>query len=388
MADFGRYQLERKLGQGGMAEVWLARHEALAGAGRQVVIKRVLPQFSEQPDFRKLFVGEARLSMQLSHGNVVQVFDFGEVEGQAFLAMEFVDGLTLHALLKTARRRDLVAVPAPIAAVIGIELCKALQYAHARVDEQGAALHVVHRDISPDNVLISWEGQVKLSDFGIARAVMEGRERTNPDVFRGRLDYCAPEQARGQRVDARSDLYSMGVLLTTLVRGQNPVSARALQIASGAERLAPFPPAVVDETFATIVDLCTATDPSARFQSARELHAALHQWLTDVTPAPPSGPSPTSWPCCFPTRSGSVAFRSSATRPSSTGSSGGRRDPRRSPHPRPSRFPSGPRDRRRQRLPLQGATLRRPRRAAAPPRGGSPGEFRCGRWSSRSSPRR
>jgi serine/threonine-protein kinase len=218
--------------------------------------------------------------MQLSHGNVVQVFDFGEVDGQYFLAMEHVDGLTLNQLLKAAKRGGLTGVPAPIAVIVGIELCKALQYAHSKADAQGKRLQVVHRDLSPDNVLISFEGQVKLSDFGIARAVMEGRERTSPDVFRGRLDYCAPEQAQALPVDARSDLYSVGVVLMTVVLGQNPVAARALQIAAGAERFPEFSDSVVDPTFARIVNRCTARAPAERYQTARELHEALQAWLT------------------------------------------------------------------------------------------------------------
>jgi serine/threonine-protein kinase len=279
VSDFGRYHLERKLGQGGMAEVFLARQEAAAGAGRQVVIKRILPAFAEQPDFLKLFVGEARLSMQLSHGNVVQVFDFGDVDGQYFLSMEFVDGLTLGSLLDVALAKGLGGLPAPVAAIIGIELCKALHYAHLKADQHGQPLHVVHRDISPENVLISWEGQVKLSDFGIARAVMEGRERTRPDVFRGRLDFCAPEQARAEPVDARTDLYSLGVLLTTMVLGTNPVAPIALRIASGSASVPPFPPSAVDEGFAAIVDRCTARVPGDRHADAQAVHTALQRWL-------------------------------------------------------------------------------------------------------------
>ncbi len=266
-----------------MAEVFLARLEAAAGAGRQVVLKRVLPQLSEQPDFLALFVGEARLSMQLSHGNVVQVFDFGEVAGQYFLAMEYVDGLTLGSLLDLALDRKLPGLPAPVAAIIGIELCKALHYAHRKADEHGTPLRVVHRDISPENVLISWEGQVKLSDFGIARAVMEGRERTRPDVFRGRLDFCAPEQARAEPVDARSDLYSVGLVLTTLVLGTNPVEPIALQVASGEVATPLFPTDAVDEGFAVLIDRCTAPNPDDRFADAQALHEALQRWLVANT---------------------------------------------------------------------------------------------------------
>jgi serine/threonine protein kinase len=263
-----------------MAEVFLARQVGAVGIGRNVVIKRVLPDLNDNPDFLKLFIGEAQLSMQLSHGNVVQVFDFGEVDGQYFLAMEWVDGLSLRQLIDFARAQGADAIPAPIAVVIVIELCKALQYAHTRANEDGESLKVVHRDVSPENVLLSWEGQVKLADFGIARAAMVGRERTNPNVFRGRFDFAAPEQARGQAVDGRSDLYSVGVLLTEMVLGENPILARAYEIASGQERAPRFPPSAVDAGLAAIVDKCTEPLAVNRYQSAQELQRALQGWLT------------------------------------------------------------------------------------------------------------
>ncbi len=263
-----------------MAEVFLARQLGIAGTGRHVVIKRILPAFSQQPDFLKLFVGEAQLSMQLSHGNVVQVFDFGEFDEQYFLAMEWVDGLSLRELLDRAKVARLGALPPPIAVIIGIELCKALHYAHTRANAKGEPLHVVHRDVSPDNVLISWEGQVKLTDFGIARAVMEGRERTSPNVFRGRFDFAAPEQARSEPVDARSDLYSLGVLLSVLLLGENPVLGRAFEIAAGEERAPRFPLDVVDEALATTIDHCTEPRAADRPSSAQEVQQLLQAWLT------------------------------------------------------------------------------------------------------------
>jgi serine/threonine-protein kinase len=278
MTDFGRYQLGRKLGQGGMAEVFLARQLVAAGTERTVVIKRVRRQLAANPEFLRLFVEEARLSMQLNHGNLVQVIDFGEHDGQHFLSMEWVDGPTAGALLHLAKTRGFTGVPAPIAASIAIELCKGLHYAHTRAD--------VHRDISPDNVLLSWEGQVKLSDFGIARAAMEGRARTDPDIFRGRLEFCAPEQAMGLELDPRTDVYAVGVLLSLLVLGRNPIgtAAQAVRIASGAAAAPDFPVWAVDREFARIIDHCVARAPAGRFESAQALQGALQSWVSSIAP--------------------------------------------------------------------------------------------------------
>jgi hypothetical protein len=251
---------------------------------RRVVIKRVRSSLTDQPEFLRLFIEEARLSLLLGHGNLVQVFDFGAHEGQHFLAMEFVDGTTAGGLLRLAKRRGFPAVPAPLAASLCVELCRGLHHAHTRADAQGQPLHIVHRDISPENVLISWEGQVKLADFGIARAALEGRAKTSPDVFRGRLEFCAPEQALGRAVDARTDLYAVGVLLATLVLGHNPVGSAedALRIATGVAQAPAFPPWVVDHRFAELVDRCLRRDPAERFESAQALQTALQAWVSTI----------------------------------------------------------------------------------------------------------
>ncbi len=279
----GRYDIIEKLGEGGMAEVFLARYEAMAGAVRKVVVKRILPSVVADEQTLALFISEARLTMQLSHGNLVQVFDFGEADGQCFLAMEYVDGLSLALLLHAVRERGLPGVPAPIAVAIIIEVAKGLHFAHSRADEHGAPLHIIHRDVSPENVLISYEGQVKVTDFGIARARLEGRQFTAPGIFRGKPDYAAPEQARAEVQTARVDVYATGLLLAELITGENPQEGRLVQVASEGLRLTMRSP-LVDSTMAAIIDAAIDPNPKTRMPSALELQHRLTDWLATNAP--------------------------------------------------------------------------------------------------------
>lgn len=279
----GRYDIIEKLGEGGMAEVFLARYEAMAGAVRKVVVKRMLPAVLSDEQTLALFISEARLTMQLSHGNLVQVFDFGETDGQYFLAMEYVDGLSLAQLLHTVKERGLPGVPAPIAVAIIIEVAKGLHFAHTRADERGAALRIIHRDVSPENVLVSYEGQVKVTDFGIARARLEGRQFTAPGIFRGKPDYAAPEQARAEAQTARVDVYATGLLLSELITGENPQEGRLVQVASEGVRLTMRSP-LVDSTLAAIIDAAIDPNPKTRMPSALELQHRLTEWLATNAP--------------------------------------------------------------------------------------------------------
>lgn len=279
----GRYEIIEKLGEGGMAEVFLARYEAAAGAVRQVVVKRMLPAVLSDEQTLKLFVGEARLTMQLSHGNLVQVFDFGEVDGQYFLAMEYVDGLSLAGLLHHTRERGLPGVPSPIAVAIIIEVAKGLHFAHTRADEHGTPLHIIHRDISSENVLVSYEGQVKVTDFGIARARLEGRQFTAPGIFRGKPDYAAPEQARADPQTARVDIYATGLLLIELITGHNPQTGRLMDVVTKGQRLYAESP-LIDESLAAIIDAAIDPNPATRLGTAFELQQRLTSWLATNAP--------------------------------------------------------------------------------------------------------
>ncbi len=215
--QLGAYTLLRLLGEGGMAEVWLARHAGPLGARRLVVVKRILPHQARQRTFVEAFVDEARLTCRLQHPNIVQVLEVGTDGDRPFLALELVDGLDLerlwHELARHGRR-----LPIGVATRIAIELLRALAYAHALADEAGQPLGVVHRDISPPNVLLGRSGEVKLADFGIARA--RGRlSKTAYGLVKGKAAYMSPEQAAGQSLDHRSDLFAVGVLLWESLTG-------------------------------------------------------------------------------------------------------------------------------------------------------------------------
>jgi serine/threonine protein kinase len=281
--QLGKYELLERLGRGGMAEVFRARYRGTAGTQRDVVIKRMLPfPEDERDEMNALFVTEARLSMQLTHGNVVQVFDFGEEDGQYYLVMELVDGLTLASVLETVERLE----PA-VAVALMIEVLRGLHYAHTRTGNDGTALKIVHRDVSPDNVLLGRDGQVKLTDFGIARASLAGRSRTEPGVYRGKMSYSAPEQLRADPVDARADVYACGIVLWKCLTGQNPQAELAARLAMGTARLPAPPRSLIGDELADILVRATALDPDERTASAQELRAALQRWLDRQQAAQP-----------------------------------------------------------------------------------------------------
>src|ERR1041384_2066352 len=209
----GRYELLRPLARGGMAEVYLARRRA-AGIEKWLGGKRVRPQRAGGPRFLDLFVREARLSMSLAHQNIVPVFDFGRIDDQVFLAMERVEGKDLGSSLARAPDHRL---PPLLAAFVAAECCQALDYAHQRKSPDGVALGIVHRDVTPRNVLLSWAGEVKLTDFGIAG--LAGDESKSAV---GTPAYMAPEQARSEPIDPRADIYAIGLVLREAITGVRP----------------------------------------------------------------------------------------------------------------------------------------------------------------------
>ncbi|MBT3219654.1 MAG: serine/threonine protein kinase [Proteobacteria bacterium] len=221
--QFGDYHLLEKIATGGMAEVWRARAYGMAGFEKILVIKKILDSLLEDDEFIGLFIDEARIAVQLLHTNIVQVFDLGEVNGSYYMAMEYVHGLDLSRLVNRARSRG--PFPIPLALFVATEVLKALQFAHARVDDEGAALRIVHCDISPQNVLISYSGEVKITDFGISRAAFQAHGLH--DVVRGKYAYMSPEQVDGETdLDGRSDLFSLGILLFELLTGRRLFKAK------------------------------------------------------------------------------------------------------------------------------------------------------------------
>ncbi|WP_253910514.1 serine/threonine protein kinase, partial [Pyxidicoccus fallax] len=286
---FGRYELLSRLGRGGMAETWRARLVGAAGVTKPVVIKKVLSEFANDKEFISMFISEARISATLSHGNVAQVFDFGRVDGEYFIAMEFVDGQPLHRILKRAQRSELPCLPTPIATYIALEMCRGLRYAHTRNDEKGAPLGIVHRDISPDNVLISYEGDVKIVDFGIAKARSLRSFDTAPGVVKGKYLFFSPEQARGEEVDARTDVWATGVVLFNMLCGRLPLEGQEHVVIQQLRGGSPMPrPRDVrpdlPARLSAILQKALAVKKEERFESANELENALAGFLYTAAP--------------------------------------------------------------------------------------------------------
>jgi eukaryotic-like serine/threonine-protein kinase len=211
----GPYELIERVATGGMAEVYLARRAGPHGFQKVVAVKRILPQLAKDVDFVAMFVDEARVCARLSHPNIVQVFDFGEEEGELYMAMEYVDGTTGARLIRAAAAQG-VELPLDACLHVALSLLRGLEYAHSARDEAGKPLSLVHRDVSPGNVLIDRSGAVKLTDFGIARAA-ELERRTDAGQLKGKLGYMSPEQVVGRELDARSDLFTLGIVLTEMV---------------------------------------------------------------------------------------------------------------------------------------------------------------------------
>jgi eukaryotic-like serine/threonine-protein kinase len=211
----GPYELIQRIATGGMAEVYLARRAGPHGFQKVVAVKRILPQLAQDADFVAMFVDEARVCARLAHPNIVQVFDFGEHEGELYMAMEYVDGTTAARLVRAAASRG-EDVPIEAALYIALSVLRALDYAHNARDDENRSLALVHRDVSPGNVLIDRSGAVKLTDFGIARAA-EIERRTDAGQLKGKLGYMSPEQVVGKELDARSDLFTAAIVLAELV---------------------------------------------------------------------------------------------------------------------------------------------------------------------------
>ena len=277
-ARLGPYRLGRRLAAGGMAEVFAATREGAAGFEKQVALKRILPHLVDDPELVEMFLDEARLASKLTHANVAQVFDFGEADGSFFIVMEWIRGKDLRRVMRAAAEAGVAVTPVQ-AALVGQGVARALACAHGLEDDHGRPLGLVHRDVSPQNVLVSFDGEVKLTDFGIAK-IATGRSRTAVGVIKGKCAYMSPEQARGEALDGRTDLFALGVVLWELLAGQPLFTGRSdPEILRAVERFEAPPlrsvrPEVPADLEAVVVR-ALGKDPAGRFATAGRMAAAL-----------------------------------------------------------------------------------------------------------------
>jgi len=277
-----RYRVIEKLESGGMAEVFRAESTGLEGFRKQVAIKRVLPELGRNSKFISMFLDEARLSAQLSHSNCVQVFDIGVRDEAYFIVMEFVDGANLKSIA-TSMRSSGRTFPIPAATYIAHEICKGLSYAHELTDRSGASLGLVHRDVSPPNVLVTKHGEVKIVDFGLAKASSQ-LEDSEPGVIKGKFAYLSPEAAHGEEVDCRADIFAVGIILWELLASRrlftgdtdvqilHKVQAAKVPAISQINRSVP-------PELERIIHRALARDRHARYASARELGQDLSRFM-------------------------------------------------------------------------------------------------------------
>ena len=215
---FGKYYLLELINVGGMAEVFKAKMFGVEGFEKIVAIKRILPEVAEDAEFIKMFVDEAKIAVKLQHPNVVQIFELGKIEDSYFIAMELINGKDLKTIRKRLKRVDLL-MPVEQSAYIISQVCDGLDYAHRKTDEKMNPLNIVHRDISPQNMIVSYEGTVKLIDFGIAKAKSKST-KTQVGMLKGKFSYMSPEQVSGQPIDRRSDIFSLGVVFFEMLTGK------------------------------------------------------------------------------------------------------------------------------------------------------------------------
>jgi eukaryotic-like serine/threonine-protein kinase len=285
--EFGRYTLLTPLAVGGMGEVFLARLDGAYGFDKLCVIKKILPQYAQEASFLARFINEAKILVKLTHGNIAQVLDMDVHESAPYIALEFVDGKDVRRLLSRLRDKG-TSLPLELALFITIQLLDALAYAHRKRGDDDSQLNLVHRDVSPQNVLVSYAGEVKVIDFGLAKSTLSS-SKTNPSIILGKLMYMSPEQARHQPVDKRTDLYAVGLCLYELVAGNNPLAgipdgelmaAIAKPSIARLDALLPQCPSAV----ADIVVQALSVSVEGRFQTAEEFRGKLQLALAEIAP--------------------------------------------------------------------------------------------------------
>ncbi len=277
-----RYHVIERIDAGGMAEVFKANASSLQGFEKLVAIKRILPDLTRNERFVRMFLDEAKVSLHLNHTNCVQVFDLGLADGTYFIVMEFVDGTNLKNIIEMLKQKG-ETITVEETAYIAMEICKGLAHAHNKRDQQHNHLGIVHRDISPPNVLISAEGEVKITDFGLAKAKSQV-ETTDPGIVKGKFGYLSPEAAHGEEVDARTDVFALGILMWEMLTGERLFLGNTDIETLQQVRRNTIPDLVkyrrdVPQTFEAIIHKALATDVHHRYQTAEELARAISGFL-------------------------------------------------------------------------------------------------------------
>lgn len=289
---FDQYQIVEKIASGGMAELYKARRSGAEGFEKTVAIKKILPHLADDEQFIAMFADEAKLAAQLNHPNIVHIYDLGKIEsGGYFIAMEYVEGRDLRAILEAGRETG-SPLPVPLAVYVAAKVASALDYAHRRRDADGGELNIVHRDVSPQNILISYEGDIKLCDFGIAKAASKVSQ-TKSGALKGKIQYMSPEQAWGKPIDRRSDLFSLGVVLSEMLTGERlfrgDSDMTVLEKVRVAEVAAPSSiNPEVPKSLDAIVLKTLAVNSDERHGNASDLLRDLESVLYSYSPAPGS----------------------------------------------------------------------------------------------------
>jgi serine/threonine protein kinase len=286
--QFGKYQLLEKVAVGGMAELYRAKVTGDHGFEKLVAIKKILPHLTDEGNLVKAFIDEAKLAALLQHENIVQIYDFGSMDGEYFIAMEYLFGRDLRRLIHKARQN---AAPLSMEDTLYIisRICAGLDYSHHLKDLQGKPLNIIHRDINPQNILITYEGQVKIIDFGIAKAASHN-STTHEGLIKGKLAYMSPEQANGQTIDRRSDIFSTGIILYELLAGERMFQGDTMyvytQVRDAAyeplQNLVPDLPAKLHE----VVQRALAKEPDDRYQDCGEMLADLEECIFELSVRP------------------------------------------------------------------------------------------------------
>ncbi len=279
---FGAYYLLEKVASGGMAEVYRAKSFGVEGFERLVAVKTILPSIAANTEFIRMFVDEAKLAGQLSHSNIAQIFDLGRVDDTYFIAMEFVSGHDLKMIWERLRASD-KRLPIDLACYVLTRVCEGLEHAHNKTDPMGTPLHIVHRDVSPQNVIISYEGEVKVIDFGVAKAASSSTE-TRVGILKGKLSYMSPEQVRGLSLDRRSDTFAAGIVLYEMLTGERLfLGDTDFETLEKIRKVEVAPPSLynraVPRELEDIVLTALQKNPNQRYQSAHELQQALQKFM-------------------------------------------------------------------------------------------------------------